>query len=486
MKEINVYRKTILQQCHFFILFVLVTTTLLEAQITFERTYGDENVDFGYVVEQTTDGGYIVAGLKSEPGPNMQYVVKTDSFGDTLWTQLYPGIGIDEPTSTAKQTLGGGYVFTGGIWSDINRTYDVSLVKADSIGNMLWLKTYGGGGEDWAHAIEVTPDSGFIMTGTTRSYGAGFYDVYLIRTDMAGDTMWTRTYGGGGSDAGLSVRNTPEGGFIVTGWSDSFGVGGVCLLKTDSLGNAQWARTYGGSGGWSVQCTPDGGYVVAGGTNPYGPDPGDVYMIKVDSLGDTLWTRTYGGSGNDHGFAVDVTTDGGYVITGYTSSYGGVYLIKTDSSGDEMWTRTYGGYYGSSIHQTPDGGYIIAGTKSCSGTGDDFYLIKTDTLGFIGIVEDDQGNIFEQPSYSQCFPNPCHLRTSIQYSIPENTYVEIEIYDVQGKLVRLLVSETKSAGRHAIEWDGRDGENAVVPGGVYFYRLQTDRHEITEKIVLLK
>jgi len=269
-------------------------------------------------------------------------------------------------------------------------------------------RTYGGAKVDAAQSVLQTSDGGYIIVGTTESYGAGGADIYLIKTNSVGDTLpaedetgWARTYGGTSHDAGLSVQQTSDGGYIITGWTESYGAGGsdVYLIKTDVSGDTLpaedgtgWTRTYGGTTtdcGWSVQETQDGGYIITGATWRDTTGYPDIYLIKTNSSGDTLWTRAYGGAAWDIGFFVRQTRDGGYIITGYTNSSGAgacdAYLIKTDASGKIVWTKTYGGTnddIGASVQQTSDGGYIIAGETDSYGAGrGDVYLIKTDASG---------------------------------------------------------------------------------------------------------
>ncbi|MCH7760731.1 T9SS type A sorting domain-containing protein, partial [candidate division TA06 bacterium] len=187
-------------------------------------------------------------------------------------------------------------------------------------------------------------DWGYIIAGDTRSFGAGGWDFYIIKTDSLGDTLWTRTYGDTNHEASTFVQETSDGGYIVAGYTSSFGAGNgdVYLIKTDSLGDTLWTRTFGGTAndeGWSVQQTvQDGGYIIAGGTTSFGAGGKDLYLLKTDSLAATLWARTYGGTEEDHGWSVQQTVpDGGYIIAGTTRSFGAggsdVYLIKTDGNG---------------------------------------------------------------------------------------------------------------------------------------------------------
>ena len=268
------------------------------------------------------------------------------------------------------------------------------MVKTDASGSVVWMRTFDGSDEDRGGMVRQTRDEGYIITGYTRPYGEGHAYVWLIKTNADGDVTWTRVFGGSDEDAGSAVQQTRDGGYIITGYTGSFGAGGadVWLIKTDADGDTVWARTFGGAGddrGGSVQQTQDGGFVIAGYTCSHGAGGRDVWLIKTDTNGDSVWTRTFGGAGSDYAVSVEETQDGGYVIAGYTKSYGAggtdAWLIKTDSMGDTVWTRTFGGTEAdgfSAVQQTQDGGYMLAGTTSSYGWGwANFWLIKTDAEG---------------------------------------------------------------------------------------------------------
>jgi hypothetical protein len=190
-------------------------------------------------------------------------------------------------------------------------------VKTNSQGDTLWTRTYGGSNWDDANSVQQTADGGYVVAGWTQSFGVGtptYANMYLVKTNSQGDTLWTRTYGGSDYDFAYPVQQTADGGYIVAGFTWSFGAG-LCdlyLVKTNSQGYVQWTSTYGGSDydeARSAQQTADGGYIVAGTTISFGAGGGDFYLVKTDSQGDTLWTRTYGGSSWDEAYSVQQTAD---------------------------------------------------------------------------------------------------------------------------------------------------------------------------------
>ena len=368
-------------------------TSLAQPGTLWTRTYGGNSDEYAFAVQQTADGGYVMTGKTQSfgAGDTDFYLVKTNTLGDTLWTHTYGGAYHDEAWSV-EQTTDGGFILAG--WTDDTSGAgyaDFYLVKTGSSGNPLWARTYGGSSEDRATAAHQTADGGYIVAGYTQCYGAGYYDFYLIKTNSAGDTLWTRTYGGTEGEFAYSMQQTDDGGYIIAGLTNSFGAGfnDFYLVKTNSSGDTLWTRTYGGTGyevAYSVQQTDDGGYIVAGETKPSVAAYADFYLVKTNSSGDQLWTRTYGGSNRDWAHSVQQTADGGYIVAGMSQSFGEnwgqFYLVKANSQGDSLWSCTYGGIdwdEAYSVQQTDDGGYIVAGwcVSNAAGTFKDFYLVKT-------------------------------------------------------------------------------------------------------------
>jgi len=355
------------------------------------KTYGGSSQDYAFSVQLTSDGGYIMVGqtFSFGNGSNDVYLVKTDANGHTLWTGTYGGA-YEDLGRCVRQTSDGGYIIVGFTTSFGAGNRDVYLIKTNEYGIALWTKTFGGLYEERGYWVQQTSDDGYIIVGQTRSFGAGGGDVYLIKTDSMGNTIWTKTFGGPGYDFCRSVQQTPDGGYILAGQTGSFGAGDwdMYLIKTDANGDSLWTRTYGGPDedlGCSVGLTSDGGYIVTGGAKSFGGINWDVYLVKTDFVGNAKWSKLYGSSGEERCHEVFETSDGGYIAVGFTSSFGAgaydIYLIKTNANGDSLWTKTWGGYgsdVGEGIQETPDGGYILCGlTGSFGAGGGDFWLIKT-------------------------------------------------------------------------------------------------------------
>jgi hypothetical protein len=361
----------------------------ISSETIFNQTFGGSGEDVARSVQQTSDGGYIAAGWTTSFGAGAAdfWLVKTDSNGNMMWDRTYGGPSEDKAYSV-QQTSDNGYIVTGISTSYGAGLVDFWLVKTDANGIVMWSRTYGGAGDDYAFCVRQVNDEGFIVAGHTDSLGAGNSDFWLIKTDSNGIMQWNKTYGGAGSDKAFSVAQTANGGYAVAGETDSLGAGNldVWLIKTDSNGNMMWDRTYGGANidtARSIQETIDSGYVIAGWTNSFGAGGTDFWLLKADSLGYLQWNKTYGGAYDEEANEVRQTSDGGFVIAGSTTTYGlggwDFWQVKTGVTGNEEWTQPNGGTLDEraySIKQTSDGGYIIAGSTESFGAGLDFWLTK--------------------------------------------------------------------------------------------------------------
>ena len=304
------------------------------------------------------------------------------------WEKTFGGANVDVAYSV-QQTSDSGYIIAGGTYSYGAGSCDIWLVKTNGDGTVEWSKTFGGARFDLAYSVQQTTDGGYIVAGCTESYGAGQKDFWLVKVDPEGNQQWSKTFGGRGDDKAKCVQQTSDGGYVIVGYTESYGAGGAdfWLVKVDSEGNQQWSKTFGGAdddGAHSVQQTSDGGYIVAGATYSYGAGGADFWLVKVDSEGNQQWSKTFGGADDDGAYSVQQTTDGSYIMAGSTLSYGAgqedFWLVKVDADGNEQWNRTFGGVEDDlawSVHQTSDGGYIIAGYTSSYGAGSiDIYVVK--------------------------------------------------------------------------------------------------------------
>ena len=325
---------------------------------------------------------------------------------------------------------------------------DILIVKLDASGNKQWAKTFGGSGSDLGRSVITTTDGGYIVCGYTTSKNGdvtssyGGLDAWILKLDASGNKQWAKTFGGSGDDDAFSIITTADGGYTVAGYTKStdgnitsnHGNDDFWVLKLDASGNTQWSKTYGGADreeANSIVSTTDGGYAVTGFTSSTDGDVAgqhgsiDFWVLKLDASGTKQWAKTFGGSGNDNASTIITTADGGYAVTGYTSStdgdvsnnHGGsgdFWLLKLDASGTKQWAKTYGGsaYENpNSVVITSDGGYAMAGhTSSTNGNvtnnhgGNDFWVVKVDVSGneqwaktFGGSNNDDASAIIATP-----------------------------------------------------------------------------------------
>jgi hypothetical protein len=493
-----------------------------------DNTFGGNNDDEGYSVQQTSDGGYIIAGYTESFGAGLNdvFLVKADTSGNQVWAKTFGGSSDDEGYSVL-QTSDGGYLIAGVTSSFGAGSRDVWLIKTDASGNLIWQNTHGGLSSDGAWYVEHTSDGGFIITGWTYSYGPGIIgNAWLVKTDSLGNQQWNKFFGGDDVDRGYSVQQTTDGGYILTGYTDSFGAGlyDMLLIKTDPAGNAEWTKTFGGTGrdyGNSVRQTIDGGFIVLGYTLTFGAGGDDFYLVKTDTNGNEEWSKTYGGVYSDVGFYVRQTNDGGLILTGHTLSFGSgvhdVWLLKIDNivpvellsftseiTGDDVkliWsTATETNNQGFEIWKMKNEGWEKIGFVPGFGTTTQVhhysftdeslqsgkYQYRLKQIDFDGSFE--YSNILEitidvptKFSLEQNYPNPFNPVTSLQYAIGSRQFVTLKVYDVLGNEVAVLVSEEKEAGNYNVEFDGTD-----LPSGIYFYQLKAGEYLQTKKMLLLK
>jgi len=361
------------------------------------KGYGGVNRDIAHSIQQTSDGGFIFAGETYSFGAGNadEWVVKLDANGTIQWQRAYGGTGYDIAHSI-QQTPDGGYIVAGESSSFGNDT-QVWVLKLDANGGITWQNLYGGSGNDVAYSIQQTSDGGYIVAGQTTSFGAAGVDALAFKLNADGTIAWWNAYGGANDDRARSIQQTSDDGFIVAGETNSFGAGDsdIWVLKLNASGAVTWQNTYGATlddAAYSVQQTSDGGYIIAGGTTPAGSFFNDVFLLKLDTSGNVVWQNTYGGANDDVAYSIQLTSDGGYIVAGKTSSFGNIFgdiwIMKVKSTGAIDWQKTYGGNDSNSavaVRQTFDGRYVMAGETAYFGVGDaDVCVLKLEPTGEIG------------------------------------------------------------------------------------------------------
>ncbi len=304
-------------------------------------------------------------------------------------TKTFGGSNYDFANSVI-QTSDGGYLLGGSTRGFGNGGYDIYLVKTDADGNEEWSETFGGTNDDGAYSILQTDDGGYLLGGYTH-FENEQSQMYLVKTDTNGNEEWSQTYGGSGSEDGYSVIQTSDGGYLLGGDTTSFGnASQMYIVKTDANGNEEWSNDFGsgvGESAYEVIQTSDDGYLVGGYTsNPNNVGFDNIYLVKTDTNGNEEWSQTYGGSSLQVvAKSVIHTSDGGYLLGGYGRSNGSgryeMHIIKIDSNGSEEWSNAFGsGNLAESVIQTSDGGYLLGGFSDSSGSND-MHLVKTDANG---------------------------------------------------------------------------------------------------------
>ena len=343
-------------------------------------TYGGASNDMAYSVQETNEGGYVVAGRTKAFGAGREdfWVLKLRNDGTVEWQKTYGGDNYDWVKSI-QQAGEGGYIVAGETSSFGAGKDDIWLLRLRPDGTVEWQKTYGGDKDDWAESVQQTTDGGYIVVGETESFGAGKDAIWLLKLRPDGTIDWQKTYGGDEDDWAESVQQTTDGGYIVAGGTTSFGVrwGKAWVLKLRADGTVEWQKMYGGieqDRAKSVRQTADGGYILGGGTSSFGAGRGDAWVLKLRPDGVVQWQKTYGGVGRDWVCSLQQARDGGYVMAGSMVSFGAssssAWILKLAADGTVKWQRLYraANHNGAnSIQQTRDGGYIVAGWTGFNG-----------------------------------------------------------------------------------------------------------------------
>lgn len=478
-------------------------------EIEWQKNFGGSNNDIARSVQQTTDDGYIVAGLTySNNGDVTGYhgnvdawVIKIDATGILQWEKALGGSSNDEAYSI-QQTTDGGYIIAGLTKSnngDVSGNHggaDYWVVKLSSDGSIEWQKSLGGSDDDVAYSVQQTADGGYIVAGSSRSNDGdvsgnhGQYDIWIVKLNTVGDLEWQKALGGSGDEGEsshssvfgfnpVSIQQTTDNGYIVTGlasstdgdvtgWHEAYNSKGTprpdyWIVKLNQSGNIEWEKTLGGTlsdYSNSIQQTSDGGYIVAGnaisydgdvsGSGGYGGNA-DYWIVKLSSTGNIQWKKALGGTASDEARSIHQTAGGNYIVTGLTYSndgdvtnfHGGNdwWVVKLNSAGVMQWQKALGGSASDNswcVRQTSNGGYIVVGSSSSTDGditnnigGADFWIVK------LTPDDDSMATLDQQFSQLEIFPNPAKDVVHFSKSI------DGELFDASGKKI-LTIKKAES------------------------------------------
>ena len=468
--------------------FIFLSLTA-KTQITFQKVYSDSGITSAYDITATFDGGYAVTGFKTCGSLFCLdfFLLKLDSLGNQEWVRIYDAFGADDNAYSVKQTSDSGFVLAGLASTPPNLMNNVRLMKTDKNGNKLWDRNYGGLGCQEGYDMQITYDGGFIIA-TQQDTGGNCFEIQaeLIKTDANGIIEWQKTYFNVGNGRAVAVKQTNDSGYVVTGVTNNMlsptSNEDIFLLKTDKNGDTLWTKFYGNIGserGEDVIITATGDYVIAGYTNGISSLVG-AYIIKADNNGDTLWTKVY--EKNDQTYSVNLIedNDNNYLIVGNTAITGPVnvnmYLLKLNSNGNKIWEKEYEWQsnaqdYGNGIALAKDGGYVMCGITS--GSPSKVYVVKTDTNGLITGIDD-----FTPPASTtfNVYPNPFNDYTTVDLSeIYNDDNMIIELYDFTGKLLfQQVVNEPKTILY-----------NQGYAKGIYLLTIKNNNQLITTKKIII-
>lgn len=496
--------------------------------IDWQKCFGGSNNDNAYLVQQTTDVGFMLVGVTASYDGDISgkydaddiWILKLNTAGNIEWQKTLGGNGYDY-TFSAEQTTDGGYIVAGistsndGDVTGNHGSEDAWVVKLDASGNIEWQHAYGGTNYDGLFAIQQSGDAGYIAAGYTFSNNGdvsgnhGGIDCWVIRLDEEGNLLWQKSLGGSLQEKAFSILATSDDGFMMAGTTESsdgdvtqqHGAEDCWLVKLNETGTIEWQKTYGGLDNDGVRCirqASDDGYIFTGYSGSNSGDASgnhgsyDYWTVRTDATGNIMWQKSLGGSGDDEALSVSLTTDGGFVLAGNSISDDGdvtgnhglqdYWLVKLTADGSIVWQGSYGGTdfdNATSLQETADHGFIVAGTSSSlngdvSGNHgyDDIWILRLE-----GITAIDESS---SPLCSfRVYPNPLTTASVLSFSLITGSEVEIALIDLTGRKIQSLLREKLSAGTHRLPLD-----NVVQPAGIYLLRLTINNEAIMEKVTM--
>jgi len=479
------YLKHLLISC----LTIISINAQTQTPIRFLHAYGNFSYNYGMCVHQEADTGYVIlANVSGALGNNNIYLFKINKKGGYVWDKLYEDSSLFWAQSM-KKTPDNGFLITGYSNKILSDGYDVVALKTDSLGNKQWEHYYGGTDWDFGMDVAVAHDGNYLICGSTYSYGLGNADMYLLKLNTQGDTLWTRTFGGSDEDVATSIDVCQNGDILIAGYTKSFGAGDydALLVRYDSNGNYLWNQTYGGTGVekiYGVRERYNNDIVMGGFTSSFGVGGDDYYLIYANSAGIQQWYKADGGTDDERAYSLDLTSDSGYVLCGLTTGagYEDVYFYKMHPNGQWQYSTSHGSVYqdyANCIKQTMDGGYIIVGTTcGFGGCLSNIFVIKTGIDG-LSVPYNTGIDIYQdKPGELKIYPNPFSIGTTVEIPQQLRKAGVFYVYDTFGRIVlkkELLPDESNF-------YLYRDN----LPSGVYFYQWVDDTHVLESGSVIVE
>lgn len=383
---------TVFSACIFYLCIfssiILFSTYQLQSQTELQFSFGGPQDDFGRMTLQTDDNGFLILGTTFSYGQGHQDILltRTDSLGNILWSKTF-GTTDRDVGYTMKKDHGGGYILIGWVRTTLPSDDDWYILKIDDNGNVLQEKFIGGVPDDEIMNFELTSDGGYLFSGSSRSFSLDGVDIWIVKTDVNLNVQWNRTYTTGISEHSRCILETSDNHFIYLGNRFTSGLSdrNILLMYLSSIGDTVWVKEFGGiplDDGRSMVIASDGNFLVLGYTDSYGVGGTDILLFKITPAGNVLWARTYGGTGDEEAFHLVSSPAGNHMIAGTTTSFGNggndLILLNVDDEGKLIRANTVGGILDEGqayLSVANDSGYVVSSGTSSYGNGGQDVLI---------------------------------------------------------------------------------------------------------------
>jgi hypothetical protein len=464
---------------------LLIPVLCLGQSITWNKTFDLDQQDFGYGIVQTNNGDYVLTGYTgSGEWPNL-LVMKLDSNGDTIWSKIFADVGHSQGYSICKSP-GNGYVVSGFTCeNEYYWNYVMYILKIDENGDTVWSKKFGNG-NTLARRVIPTLEGGYAVLG--GNYAMSAVQIIILKLNELGEEEWTKIYSFNGSPYLMfSLEQSEDSSYILAGQRPSPGYNDIWLMKLDKFGDTLWTKTYGEQGihesGYYALPATGGGYIISATRDIPNYPLNDMIFMKTNNDGNILWEKSYGGLSIQEPYVISQTLDYGYIACGrYYESSGpqGMYIIKLNYEGDTSWTQTYESSflsYANDILQTEDFGYIVCGGVSeYPGVLRNIWVLK---LNENGLVSEPENRLITYSRSLRNYPNPFYNYTNLEFDLSSvATEIDLAIYSVAGEKVKEIKFSNLQIGKNSVRINTSD----FTPG-IYYCTLKTNENTYTGRII---